>query len=85
MRQVVIYPGEEGYWVAECPSLSGCTSQGETKLEAIVSIREAIEGYVLALERRTVYLCPKSGSRRSYWPYDELAKSIRATMLQSAQ
>ncbi|MCC5620153.1 type II toxin-antitoxin system HicB family antitoxin [Nostoc sp. CHAB 5715] len=23
-RQVIIYPGEDGYWVAECPSLPAC-------------------------------------------------------------
>ncbi len=50
MRQVIIYPGEDGYWVAECPSLPGCISQGETKEEAIVNIREAIRGYIDALE-----------------------------------
>ena len=50
MRQVVIYPGEDGYWVAECPSLPGCISQGETKQEAVANIKEAIEGYVLSLE-----------------------------------
>ena len=33
MRQVTIYPGEDGYWVAECPSLPGCISQGRTKGE----------------------------------------------------
>lgn len=50
MRQVVVYPGEDGYWIAECPSLSGCISQGKTKEEAIANIKEAIEGYVAALE-----------------------------------
>ncbi len=50
MRQVVVYPGEDGYWVAECPSLAGCISQGRTKEEAIVNIKEAIEGYITALE-----------------------------------
>ena len=50
MRQVIIYPGEDGYWVAECPSLPGCISQGETKQRAIANIKEAIEGYVLTLE-----------------------------------
>ena len=49
MRQVFIYPGEDGFWVAECPSLPGCVSQGETRETAITNIREAIEGYVLAL------------------------------------
>lgn len=50
MRQVLIYPGEDGYWVAECPSLPGCISQGKTKDEAITNIREAIRGYISALE-----------------------------------
>jgi len=50
MRQVVLYPGEDGYWVVECPSLPGCVSQGRTKEEAIANIKEAIEAYVEALE-----------------------------------
>ena len=49
MRQVFIHPGEDGFWVAECPSLPGCISQGETKEAAVANIREAIEGYVVAL------------------------------------
>ena len=49
MRQVVIYPGEDGFWVAECPSLPGCVSQGQTKQGAIDNIKEAIEGYIAAL------------------------------------
>ncbi len=50
MRQVIIYPGEDGFWIAECPSLPGCISQGESRESAIANIREAIEGYVLALQ-----------------------------------
>jgi predicted RNase H-like HicB family nuclease len=50
MRQVVVYPGEDGFWVAECPSLPGCISQGRTREEAIANIREAIRGYVAVLE-----------------------------------
>ena len=50
MRQVILCPGEIGYWVAECPSLPGCISQGKTKEEAIQNIREGIEGYILALQ-----------------------------------
>ena len=50
MRQVVIHAGEDGYWVAECPSLPGCISQGETREQAITNIREAIRGYIAALE-----------------------------------
>lgn len=50
MRQVLIYPGEDGYWVAECPSLPGCISQGTTKEETVENVKEAIRGYVAALE-----------------------------------
>jgi predicted RNase H-like HicB family nuclease len=50
MRQVLIYRGEDGLWVAECPSLSGCVSQGETQESALANIREAINAYVEALE-----------------------------------
>jgi predicted RNase H-like HicB family nuclease len=50
MRQAIVYPGEDGFWVAECPSLPGCVSQGETREQAITNIREAIEGYILALQ-----------------------------------
>lgn len=50
MRQVFLHPGESGYRVTECPSLPGWVSQGKTREEAIQNIREAIEGYVLALQ-----------------------------------
>ena len=50
MRQALIYHGEDGYWVAECPSLPGCISQGTSREEAIVNIREAIEAYVESLK-----------------------------------
>ncbi len=50
MRQVIIYPGEDGYWVAECPSLPGCVSQGRTREEAIANIKEAIAGYIEVLQ-----------------------------------
>jgi predicted RNase H-like HicB family nuclease len=50
MRQVLIYPGEDGYWVAECPSLPGCVSQGSSREEAIANIKDAIQGYIEALE-----------------------------------
>jgi len=50
MREVVVYPGEDGYWVVECPSLPGCVSQGKTKAEAISNIREAIAAWIEAAE-----------------------------------
>jgi predicted RNase H-like HicB family nuclease len=50
MRQVILYRDEDGYWIVECPSLKGCVSQGKTKEEAIANIKEAITGYIAALE-----------------------------------
>ena len=50
MRRVLIYPGEDGYWVAECPSLPGCISQGRTRPEAVANIKEAIALYIETLE-----------------------------------
>ena len=46
MRQIIMYPGEDGQWVVEVPSLPGCISQGITKEEALSNIQEAIEGYI---------------------------------------
>jgi predicted RNase H-like HicB family nuclease len=58
MRQVIIYPGEDQYWVAECPSLPGCISQGTTKEEAIANIREAIQAYISTLEEDKLTVPP---------------------------
>lgn len=35
---------EDGVWVAECPSITGCVSQGASREEAEENIREAIVG-----------------------------------------
>ncbi len=44
--KVIIEPGEDGYFVAHCPSLKSCWSQGNTKEEAILNIRDAIKLYL---------------------------------------
>ena len=33
---------EDGVWVAECPAIPGCVSQGKTREEALDNVREAI-------------------------------------------
>ncbi len=40
---VVLEEDEDGFIVAECPSLPGCLSQGRTREEALANIKEAIE------------------------------------------
>lgn len=44
--KVVVKKGEDGYFVARCPSLKSCWSQGKTREEALKNIREAIELYL---------------------------------------
>jgi len=41
-RRVLLYPGEDGFIIAEVPSLPGCISQGSTRVEALSNVREAI-------------------------------------------
>ena len=51
MRQIIIKPGEDGFWLAECPSLPGCISQGQSKKEVLENIQEAVEGYIEVLQQ----------------------------------
>lgn len=44
--KVVLERGESGGFVAHCPSLKSCWSQGRTREEALQNIREAIELYL---------------------------------------
>ena len=36
--KVVVELGEDGYYVAHCPSLKSCWSQGKTREEAIANV-----------------------------------------------
>ena len=49
-RGILIYRDENGEWCATCPSLPGCHSQGESREDAIINIKDAIEGYIEILE-----------------------------------
>jgi predicted RNase H-like HicB family nuclease len=46
---IVLDRDEDGMWIAECPSIPGCVSQGKTREEALKNIQEAIS---LCLEVR---------------------------------
>jgi len=49
--KVMIEKGEDGYFVARCPSLKSCWSQGKTEEEALKNIQEAIELYLESDEK----------------------------------
>jgi antitoxin HicB len=49
--RVYLQPDEDGVFVATCPALPGCVSQGRTRVEATDNIKEAIEGYLKSLRK----------------------------------
>jgi len=40
---ITIDRDEDGIWIAECPSIPGCVSQGKNKQESIENVKEAIQ------------------------------------------
>jgi len=40
---ITIFQDENGMFIAECPSIPGCVSQGKTEQEAEKNIQEAIK------------------------------------------
>ena len=50
--RILLEQDEDGFFVAECPSLPGCISQGQTRKEAIDNIQDAIKGYLESLKKR---------------------------------
>jgi antitoxin HicB len=49
--RVYLEQDEDGVFVATCPALPGCVSQGQTRAEATANIRKAIEGYLESLKK----------------------------------
>jgi predicted RNase H-like HicB family nuclease len=48
--RIIIQTDEDGIFIAQCPSLPGCISQGKTRQEAIANIKEAAEAYIDSLK-----------------------------------
>jgi len=48
--RVLIEQDEDGVFVADVPALPGCLSQGKSRAEALMNIREAIGAYLESLE-----------------------------------
>ena len=49
--RVVIEQDEDGRFVASCPTLPGCWSEGETRDEAKANVAEAMTGYLESLQK----------------------------------
>ena len=49
--RVLIETDEDGMFIATCPSLPGCVSQGKTRDEALTNVRDAMAAYVASLAK----------------------------------
>jgi len=56
--RVLIEQDEDGVFVAQCPALPGCVSQGKTRDQALANIRDAIKGYLKSLKKHDEPLPP---------------------------
>mgnify|MGYP001596400807 CR=1 FL=1 len=49
--RIIVEQDEDGAFVAECPSLPGCVSEGKTRQEALRNIKDAVKGYLESLKK----------------------------------
>jgi len=56
--RILIEQDEDGVFVAECPALPGCISQGKTRKQALENIQDAIRGYLESLKRHNEPIPP---------------------------
>jgi len=56
--RILIERDEDGIFIAECPNLPGCISQGKTRQEVIENIRDAIQGYLESLKNHNEPIPP---------------------------
>lgn len=56
--RIIIEEDEDGAFVAECPCLPGCISQGKTRKEAVDNIQDAIRGYLESLRKHNEPIPP---------------------------
>lgn len=56
--KVMIEQDEDGNFVAQCPALPGCISEGKKREEAVANIKDAIEGYLASLKKHNEPIPP---------------------------
>jgi predicted RNase H-like HicB family nuclease len=57
---VTLTEAEDGWFVAECPALPGCVSQGKDEQEALANIKEAISAWLWAEDQKAMAQIPPS-------------------------
>lgn len=53
---ITVYQDEDGIYIAECPSIPGCISQGKSQSEAEANIQDAIKECLEVREEKNMPL-----------------------------
>jgi predicted RNase H-like HicB family nuclease len=61
---VTLEQAEDGWYVAECPALPGCVSQGKDEAEALANIKEAIVAWLWAEDQKAAAALPQRPGRQ---------------------
>jgi predicted RNase H-like HicB family nuclease len=56
--RITLQKDEDGMFVVKCPALPGCISQGKTRDEALINIKDAIEVYIASLKKHNEPIPP---------------------------
>ena len=56
--RILVEQDGEHMFVAECPALPGCVSQGKSRKEAVENIQDAIRGYLESLRKHNELIPP---------------------------
>jgi len=60
---VKLEQAEDEWFVAECPALPGCVSQGKDEEEALANIREAIVAWLWAEDQKAAIVLSENSSQ----------------------
>ena len=61
--KITLVKDEDGWFVATCPSLPGCISQGRTEKSAVKNMKQAIQLHVRSLAQDGLPLLPENGKK----------------------
>lgn len=56
--RIIIEQDEDGNYIAQCPALPGCISEGRSREKALTNIKDAIQGYLASLKKHNEPIPP---------------------------
>lgn len=60
---ITLTKAEDGWFLAECPALPGCVSQGKDEQEALANIKEAIAAWLWAEDQKAAAALSEKGDQ----------------------